>query len=136
MLTKQQTYILEAAVNIIIPFDGGANGWQSGVGDYLSRQFEHDLRPLLPIYQQGLDALDNEAVVVMSSGFADLDAEKQELLLRDIEAGRVQTTWPVEPATFFKMFVEHCAEGYYSDPGNGGNRDGVAWKLIGFEVTG
>jgi hypothetical protein len=32
--------------------------------------------------------------------------------------------------------VEHSAEGFYSDPGNGGNRDNIAWKMIGFEVTG
>jgi gluconate 2-dehydrogenase gamma chain len=23
-------------------------------------------------------------------------------------------------------------EGFYSDPGNGGNRDAVAWRMIGF----
>jgi gluconate 2-dehydrogenase gamma chain len=34
------------------------------------------------------------------------------------------------------MLVNHTMEGFYSDPGNGGNRDAVSWKMIGFEVTG
>ena len=27
-------------------------------------------------------------------------------------------------------------EGYYADPGNGGNRDGIAWQMIGFTGDG
>ena len=34
------------------------------------------------------------------------------------------------------MIVEHCAEGFYSNPENGGNKDGIAWEMIGFEVRG
>jgi hypothetical protein len=34
------------------------------------------------------------------------------------------------------MLAEHCAEGFYSDPGNGGNHSESAWKMIGFEVRG
>ena len=63
------------------------------------------------------------------------EATQDELLGR-IEAGKVTTVWAVDPAAFFRMAVEHCAEGYYSDPDNGGNRDGVSWRMMGFEVTG
>ncbi len=51
-----------------------------------------------------------------------------------VEAGAVATPWPVDPAAFFRNAVAHAAEGYYGDPANGGNRDGVAWRMIGFEV--
>jgi hypothetical protein len=27
-------------------------------------------------------------------------------------------------------------EGFYGDPGNGGNRNAVSWHMIGFEVRG
>ena len=136
MLTKQQTRILQASINIIIPSDGGPNGCEGGVDRYLFRQFERDLQHVVPLYQQGLDALDKEAQAVTGSVYVALDAEKQEQVLRHIEAGQVQTIWPIDPVDFFKMIIEHCAEGFYSDPGNGGNRDGVAWKMIGFEVSG
>jgi hypothetical protein len=136
MLTQQQLTILETLVNIIIPADADPGGWDGGVGDYLLHQFERDLKPVLATYQQGLLALDLEAETVTGKHLTKLDLQTQEALMTQIEMGLVQTVWPIDPATFFAMLVEHCAEGFYSDPGNHGNRDRAAWHMIGFEVTG
>jgi hypothetical protein len=135
MLTEQQITILEAVINTIIPPDEDLGGWDGGVGDYLFRQFERDLKDLVGIYQQGLLAIDAEAAAIAGKNFAALTPDVQETLLTKLEQGQVQTVWQVDPASFFAMLVEHCAEGFYSDPGNGGNRGNVAWKMIGFEVT-
>ena len=135
MLTPRQTKLLEALVNRIIPADDFPGGWEAGVGDYLFRQFERDLKHALPIYALGLDALDSETQAVYSQPFDQLPAQTQDDLLGQIEKGEVATVWAVDPAAFFRMAVEHCAEGYYSDPGNGGNKDGVSWGMMGFEVT-
>ena len=136
MLNEQQLTTLKALFNSIIPPDDDPGGWDGGAGDYLIGQFGRDLKDLLGIYQQGLSCIDAEAQAVAGKGFADLNPDKQETLLTNIQQGRVQSPWQVDPTAFFAMAVEHCAEGYYSDPGNGGNRDGAAWKMIGFEVTG
>ena len=61
-LTEQQRQTLRAAVNRIIPQDDYPGAGQSGVGDYLSRQFEGDLRPLLDDYCNGLTALEAESL--------------------------------------------------------------------------
>jgi gluconate 2-dehydrogenase gamma chain len=55
------------------------------------------------------------------------------MILSRLEAGQVMLLWPVDPTGFFHMVIEHVMEGYYSDPGNGGNRDLIAWRMIGFE---
>ncbi len=136
MLTEKHLIILEAVVNTIIPPDDAPGGWDGGVGNYLLRQFEGDLRSLLPTYQQGLLAIEAEAEGIYGKSFADLTPDLQELLLANIEQGQVQTAWSVDPIAFFVKLTHHCAEGFYSDPGNGGNRGTVAWKMIGFEVTG
>jgi Gluconate 2-dehydrogenase subunit 3 len=136
MLSAHQTEILRAAVNRIIPPDDFPGGWEGGVGDYLSRQFKGDLKDLLDTYRVGLDALDAESQAVIGTGFALADAEAQDSLLTQIEHGSVKTTWTVDPARFFSMLIDHSMEGFYSDPGNGGNRDQIAWKMIGFEVRG
>jgi hypothetical protein len=137
MLSDWQIEILRAAVNRIIPADEFPGGWEGGVGDYLFRQFERDLKDQVAIYAQGLDALDTEAQAVHGKAFDELDAEAQDHLLAQIELGNVKTIWAVNPAAFVSMLAEHCAEGYYSDStNNGGNRDGVAWKMVGYEVTG
>ena len=135
MLTARQIEILEALVNRIIPADDYPGGWEAGVGDYLFRQFERDLKHMLPVYALGLDALDSEARAIYHQPFDQLPPAAQDELLGRVEAGKVTTMWAVDPATFFRMAAEHCAEGYYSDPGNGGNKDGVSWQMMGFEVT-
>lgn len=136
MLTARQVEVLKALVNRIIPADDYPGGWEAGVGDYLFGQFERDLKRALPIYALGLDALDAEAQAVYQTNFDRLAETAQDDLLGRIEAGGVSTVWAVDAATFFRLAAEHCAEGYYSDPGNGGNKDGVSWGMIGFEVTG
>jgi hypothetical protein len=136
MLTESQRATLRAMVDRLIPEDDFPGGWDAGVGDYLDRQFGGDLSHLLDTYRGGLDALNAEARTTASIGFDALAPAAQDELLRRVERGEVQAEWPVDPAAFFRAAAEHAAEGYYGDPGNGGNRDAVSWRMIGFEVTG
>ena len=135
MLSQDQLHVLQTVVNIIIPADADPGGWESGVGDYLLHQFEGDLKHVLATCEQGLTALDTEARTVTGKALAELDPQAQEGFMATIEQGQVQTSWPIDPVAFFAMLVQHCAEGFYSDPGNRGNHDRAAWKMIGFEVT-
>jgi len=136
MLTKSQWATLRALIDRIIPTDDFPGGWEAGVGEYLDRQFAGDLCHLLDWYRAGLDALEVEARMTAGVNFAELAPAAQDELLRLVEVGEVAADWPVDPAGFFRTAAEHAAEGYYGDPGNGGNRDGVSWRMIGFEVTG
>jgi gluconate 2-dehydrogenase gamma chain len=120
-------------MNRIIPPDEFPDAWEAGVGDYLARQFERDLRSQVEAYQLGLEALEAESQAFAGKGFTELDASTQDAILTRIETGHVVLSWPVDPIGFFHMVIEHVMEGYYSDPGNGGNRDSVAWRMIGFE---
>jgi len=86
-------------------------------------------------YTPPYDHAEAEALAAAGASFAALGPDVQDLLLRRIEVGAVATEWPTNPAAFFRMAVEHAGEGFYGDPGNGGNRDGVSWRMIGFEVT-
>jgi hypothetical protein len=134
MFTERQNLLLRALIDRIIPADQDPGGWDAGVGDYLMRQLQGDLKHLHAMYRAGLDALDAEAQQVCGQSFDLLPAAVQDDLLRSVEAGKVDTAWAVDPVQFFGFVVQHCAEGFYSDPGQGGNRDQVAWRMIGFEV--
>ena len=136
MLTEPQRATLRALIDRLIPADDFPGGWDAGVGDYLERQFAGDLCHLLDVYRAGLDALDVEARVTAGISFAALPPDVQDELLRRVELGEVITDWPVDAAAFFRAATEHAAEGFYGDPGNGGNRGEVSWRMIGFEVTG
>ena len=136
LLTEKQLRTLEAAMDRIVPPDEGPGAWEAGTGRYLLRQFEHDLVDTVPAYRLGLDALDAEAEAAQGRGFAELEAEAQDALLARLESGEGTADWLVPPARFFTLLVRHTMEGYYADPGNGGNKDGAAWRLVGYEVRG
>jgi len=132
-LTEQQQQTLRAAVDRIIPPDDFPGGWQSGVGDYLARQFEGDLRPAFDDYCSGLTGLDAESRARFQQSFSKLSEADQDHVLGLVEAGEVLTTWDVTPGDFFDLLVRTTAEGFYSEPEQGGNRNAVSWNMIGFE---
>jgi hypothetical protein len=127
---------LRALLDRIIPADEFPGAIAAGVDSYVMQQLmgrPGEASHLIP----GLAQLDVEASSAHGDGvtFAALDQEKQEALLRKIEAGQSLTKWPLEAsaAHFFARMVELAHEGYYADPGNGGNRDAVSWKMIGYD---
>ncbi|MGI4788551.1 MAG: gluconate 2-dehydrogenase subunit 3 family protein [Janthinobacterium lividum] len=133
-LNPQQIAALQAAVIRVIPKDDFPDGWEAGSGDFFAQLFAYEPR-FLPTYQQGLDALDAEAHAVSGQALSQMDTEAQDALLTRVEAGEVQTDWLLDPAEFFRLLVAQTLEGFYADPGNGGNKDGVSWRMIGFTVT-
>ncbi len=127
MFNPQQIQTLRAATDRIIPADDYPSGWEAGVGDFLLRLLALEPR-FLPLYQNGLDALESEAQAASGqTSFAALAAAAQDALLARLEE---------EGSEFFGVLVQQVIEGYYADPGNGGNKDGAAWEMIGFRVTG
>jgi hypothetical protein len=132
MLTPNHLITLRSLLNRIIPADDYPDAWDAGVGDYLLRQFNGDLKDSLSTYLAGLEALDAEALAQANAKFAALPPDAQDALLKRVEAGQVTTVWATDPMQFFKTVIEHATEGFYSDPGNGGNRNGVSWRMIGF----
>ena len=133
-LNEPQTGTLRAAVDRILPADDAPGGWEAGVGDYFALLLSREPRFLFPT-RQGLDALDAEALATEGSPFAALAPDAQDALLARVEAGDVRAAWPLPAADFFRRLVSQAMEGYYADPGNGGNRGEASWKMIGFRVT-
>jgi gluconate 2-dehydrogenase gamma chain len=133
MLNSSHWNILRSLMNRIIPPDDFPAAWEAGVGNYLARQFESDLRSQMETYKLGLETLETESHAFAGKGFTELEAATQDAILTQIETGQVAVSWPVDPTGFFHMVIEHVMEGYYSDPGNGGNRDSIAWEMIGFK---
>ena len=134
LLSASQAGTLRAAIDRIIPADDAPGGWEAGVGDYFARLWVREPQFLVPA-RQGLNALDAEARATAGNAFASLAPATQDALLARVEAGDVQTDWPQPAADFFRRLVSQAMEGFYADPGNGGNKDGVAWRMIGFRVT-
>jgi hypothetical protein len=132
-LTEIQKQTLRAAVDRIIPADDYPGAWEAGVGHYLARQFEGDLASQLDLFCAGLEGLDAEALARFNLSFVSLTVDQQDTVLAHIEAGELLTLWSIPPVRFFELLVNTTAEGYYSEPEQGGNRGAISWAMTGFE---
>ncbi len=125
-LTTAELTTLKAALDRIIPADDlgpGAN--DIGVFVYIDKSFGGLHADALPTYQAGLAALDTAAG---SGGFAGLDADKQDSILTDAEAGKLADA----PPGFFGALLGQTREGMFSDPIYGGNVNFQGWDLVGY----
>ena len=127
------TQILRAVVDRLIPADEFPGAYEAGVCDYLLKLFETDLRDEAEIFTTGLDAIELEARARFGEPFATLTPAQQSITLEAIQQADVLTSWQISPQRFFEMLVCTTAEGFYSDPQQGGNRGAISWTMTGFE---
>ena len=124
---------LRAVVDCLIPPDDYAGAFDAGVCDFIVRLFETDLAEQREFFDAGLEAIESEALARFDTRFADLSPDQQVVILQSIERGSVNTPWPIAPDQFFEILVRTTAEGYYSDPEQGGNKGSVSWAMTGFQ---
>ena len=124
---------LRAVVDCLIPPDDFPGAYDAGVCDYIEQLLQTDLAEHAEFFRLALDAIDSEALATHNAPFALLTLEQQIATLESIESGDVKAAWPIAPARFFVMLVNTTAEGYYSDPQQGGNRGCASWVMTGFE---
>jgi len=135
-LTELQQQTLQAVLDRVIPPDDFPGAWEAGVGNYLARQFEGDLASRITFYLAGLDGIEAEAMAGLGKHFVSLGPNEQDSILQRVESGKVTTSWTISPEEFFKLMVETAAEGYYSNPEQGGNLGAISWAMTGFSKYG
>jgi gluconate 2-dehydrogenase gamma chain len=149
----EEAAFIEAACERLIPADEvGPGALQAGVPNYLDKQLggawgsgERLYRsgpwkqgtpsqgyqlPFTPgeLFHTALRAIQGE---FKDKAFKDLPPEQQDAYLKSLEAGGKDLDG-VPSAVFFQMLLQMTVEGFFSDPVYGGNKDMVAWKMIGF----
>ena len=128
-----ETETLRAVVDCLIPADDFPGAYEAGACDYLQKLFETDLRDEGEFFTTGLDGIELEARARFGEPFARLTRAQQNITLEAIQQGNVLTSWQISPQRFFEMLVCTTAEGFYSDPQQGGNRGAISWTMTGFE---
>jgi gluconate 2-dehydrogenase gamma chain len=124
---------IRAVVDCLIPPDDFPGAYEAGVCNYLERLLQTDLAEHADFFRAGIDAINTEALAQYNARFEALTPDQQIAILAGIDSGAVKTSWPVAPSRFFEMLVNTTAEGYYSDPQQGGNRGCASWVMTGFE---
>ena len=127
------TSTLRAVVDCLIPPDDFPGAYEAGVCAYVMRLFDSDLRYESEFFSKGLESLEDEARARFTGSFASLNFTQQVSTLEAVERGEVATSWMISTQRFFEMLVCVTAEGFYSDPQQGGNRGAISWVMTGFE---
>lgn len=153
---EEWTFIQAAVARLIPSDDTGPGAIEAGVPEFIDRQMEgafgqaatwYMQGPFVPssplfgyqgkmlpreVYRAGIAATD--AWCKQQKGgkrFAELDAATQDEVLKGLDGGTIQFA-EVGAKDFFTFLLQNTKEGYFSDPIHGGNKNAVAWKMIGF----
>jgi gluconate 2-dehydrogenase gamma chain len=150
-----EAHFIEAACERLIPADeSGPGALGAGVPNFLDKQLggawgagERLYRsgpwqpgtpsqgyqlPFTPaeLFHTSLRAILRD-LDAQNSPFALMSAENQDVYLKSLESG-ARDLDGVPSAVFFDVLLKMTVEGFFSDPVYGGNRDMVAWRMIGF----
>jgi gluconate 2-dehydrogenase gamma chain len=150
-----EAHFIEAACERLIPADeSGPGALGAGVPNFLDKQLggawgagERLYRsgpwqpgtpsqgyqlPFTPaeLFHTSLRAILRD-LDAQNSPFALMSAENQDMYLKSLESG-ARDLDGVPSAVFFDVLLKMTVEGFFSDPVYGGNRDMVAWRMIGF----
>ena len=158
-LTEPEAAFVEAAVARLIPADEmGPGAKEAGVAYFIDGQLDgaygafaknygqgpwadgtpeqgYQLR-LTPreVYRRSMRGIDDYWITVSGVPFAELEPERQDAFLRDLENGDFHLADVPDAvlAQFWTLLHANTIEGYFADPAYGGNADMAAWKMIGF----
>lgn len=121
-LDPSEHRLLRTVLDCIIPRDQDPGATDLEVDRFVLKQLAGDSADLADAIMTGLWALDAEAVARFGNPFEMLAFDRQNGLLAETQS---------QP--WFLQLAELAAEGFYADPGNGGNRDALSWQMVGYE---
>lgn len=134
LFAAHQTETLGALVEQIIPADECPGAYEANVLNYIDRILAGDQAPKWPLYVAGLEGVDQTSRLMFNKDYIQLTFDKQTDVLKAIEHGECpgQNWKTISCQQFFRMLWNHVLEGFYGPPEEGGNRNYVSWKMIGF----
>lgn len=153
-LTSEERAFLTAAVDRLIPEDDFPSASQLGVVDFIDHQLagaygrgdiyylQGPIETGLPtqgyqaeapglLYRQSIAEIEDGLSREFGRSFAELTPDDQDTVLTTLSDGKADLP-SVDGKTFFAMLWQNTKEGYFGDPIHGGNRDMIAWRMIGF----
>jgi gluconate 2-dehydrogenase gamma chain len=133
--TTEEVKLVAVLCNLIIPADEDPGAVEVGVVNYLDRQLATQLRRHQKTYRIGLAGVEASSRALFGRAFTELDGNSQNLLMKDLEAGKVKDpAWgDVSSRAFFSLFRDQTMQGYYGSPRHGGNRGYASYKMLGLD---
>jgi gluconate 2-dehydrogenase gamma chain len=130
ILTRGEVKTLESIADRIFPKTDTPGAVEIGVLNYIDIALAGDYAPLVPLYRQGLRAVDRFARATLGKRFSDLNEDQKDAVLVEFEAGAVRGF--KKAAEFFETVRYHVLEGVFCEPQYGGNKGMIGWRLVAF----
>jgi gluconate 2-dehydrogenase gamma chain len=130
VLTPAEGETLGAIAERIFPKTDTPGAVEIDVLNYIDIALAGDYAPLVPLYRQGLRAVERFALSKFAERFSDLTEEQKDAVLAEFETGSVRGF--KKAAEFFETVRYHVLEGVFCEPQYGGNKDMIGWRLVNF----
>ena len=131
-ITEQESILLDALVEQIIPTDEWLGGRDAGVTNFIDKQLTGPYARYQEIYRRGLMAIQETCKVKFQKRFEELSFDGQTLFLKAMEAGEMEgINWKKGfDRQFFGLIRDHSLQGFYGSPRHGGNKNNISYKMI------
>src|SRR4051812_1910575 len=129
-LDAAELRLLGAMADRIFPPTDTPGAVEIGAVDYAMRALAGDYAECLPVYHEGLAAIERRARGRFGKNFGELGNGEKDAVLGDFESGRVAEFSGA--ADFFETVPCHVLEGVFGEPHYGGNRDLAGWRIVNF----
>ena len=131
-ITVQESILLDALVEQIIPTDEWPGGRDAGVTSFIDQQLTGPYTRYQEIYSKGLLAIQATCKIKFKKQFEELPFVEQTRFLETMEAGKTEGQHFENgfDQQFFRMIREHSMQGYYGSPRHGGNKNNISYKML------
>lgn len=131
-LTGQESTLLDALVEQIIPTDDWPGGCDAGVTNFIDKQLVGPYTRYQEAYRKGLHAIQETCKTKFQKQFENLSWEEQTQFLKKMEAGKMEgKAWEKGfDREFFGLIRSHAMQGFYGSPRHGGNKNNVSYKMM------
>lgn len=129
-LTRPEVDTLVAIADRIFPNTDTPGAVEIGAVSYIEAALAGDYAALVPLYREGLRAIERAARDRTGARFAELTGQQQDDILSEFEAGSIERF--KKAAEFFEAVRYHVLEGIFCEPQYGGNKDMLGWRLVNF----
>ncbi len=121
---------LTAIASRIFPLTDTAGAVEAGAVEYILIALGGSYASQLPLYKNGLRAVNRRARERYGGRFAGLNEAQQDSILSEFDTGS-GAGWK-RAREFFEIVRSHVLEGVFCEPHYGGNKDMLGWRLVGF----
>jgi len=131
-ITVQESNLLDALVEQIIPTDEWPGGRDAGVTNFIDMQLTGPYTRFQETYRKGLMAIQETCKNKFQKRFEELPFDQQTQFLKSMEAGKMEgKLWEKGfDRQFFRLIRDHSLQGFYGSPRHGGNKNNVSYKMM------